>query len=516
MGDGARCISRSPDEKRGCGVGVSQRPDCERTTAASAVGVVPTYSPSRLNEPVEARKYGEAALRGYRAAGARAGEAQSLLCLTDTLAVGNTDDRKRALAYAESAREIFNELRYDYSAARAEYYLALMAATRGQFAESIAVGEKALSLAEKAGNAPARAIILLNLGAAEVSVGSYPWGAEHYLQAYKLYQSWRDEARAAQIQANRGSMLIEHGGPEEGVLDIRNALAVFERIGDRRFQTFCLRALATYYRNQGLLDQATRELNKGLAIARERNLSDNVTVMTTLLALTQFDGGDYDGARLSLVDALKGGTGRRSTEAQIRLARTYIYLGDLKAADSELQLAEQELKLSPNEGLRSLWWLVRGEWSRYLKRPMDARAAFEQASGSGTGTLPEPSAVEARAYFGFIQMDEGRADACRRLLESSIDAARQLAGRGLEARAHVLLAQAEVARGRLAEAAAELDAIPSDDAAQTIGPELRAEVHLCVGAHPSRTRRRRCRCAQHGCCSGPDTCNTGTDSDDVS
>ena len=89
------------------------------------------YSPSRLNEPVEARKYGETALRGYRTSGARAGEAQSLLCLTDTLAVGNTDDRKRALAYAESAREIFNELRYDYSAARAEYDLALMAATRG-------------------------------------------------------------------------------------------------------------------------------------------------------------------------------------------------------------------------------------------------------------------------------------------------------------------------------------------------------------------------------------------------
>ena len=107
-------------------------------------------------------------------------------------------------------------------------------------------------------------------------------------------------------------MLIEHGGPEEGVLDIRNALAVFERIGDRRFQTFCLRALATYYRNQGRLDEATRELNKGLAIARERNLSDNVTVMTTLLALTQFDSGDYDSARGSLLDALKDGTGRRT------------------------------------------------------------------------------------------------------------------------------------------------------------------------------------------------------------
>jgi tetratricopeptide (TPR) repeat protein len=436
------------------------------------------YSPSRLNEPIEAKKYGETARSGYAAVGARAGEAQSLLCLTDTLAVGTNDERNLALQHAKTAREIFSELRYEYSAARAEYYLALMAATRGQFIESIAVGERALSLAEKAGNAPARAIILLNLGAAKVSVGNYPAGAEDYLQAYKLYQSWRDEARAAQIQANRGSMLIEHGGPEEGVRDVRNALAVFEKNGDRRFQTFCLRALATYYRNQGRLDDATRELNRGLAIARERNLSDNVTVMTTLLALTQFDAGDYESSRRSLVEALKGGTGRRSTEARIRLARTDIYLGDLQAADSELQLAEQELKLSPNEALRSLWWLVRGEWSRESRRPMDARGAFEKASALGTETLPEPPAVEARAYLGFTQLEEGRADAGRRSLESSIEVARKLGNRAIEARGHLLLAQSDVARGRLTEAADALDAIPADDAAQTIGPELRAEVHL--------------------------------------
>jgi tetratricopeptide (TPR) repeat protein len=317
---------------------------------------------------------------------------------------------------------------------------------------------------------------LFNLGAAHVSVGNYPAGADYYLQAYKLYQSWRDEARAAQIQANRGSMLIEHGEPEEGVLDIKNAFAVFERLGDRRFQTFCLRALATYYRNQGRLEDATRELTRGLAIARERNLADNVTVMTTLLGVTQFDGGDYDSARRSLLDALKGGTGRRSTEARIRLARTYVYLGDLQAADSELRLAEPEV--AANEALRTLWWLVRGEWSRESKRPSDARSAFEQASASSTGTLPEPPTVEARAYFGFMQMNEGKVDAGRRLLESSIDAARKLANRSLEARAHVLLAQTELTRGRVTEAARELDAIPADDRAQTIGPELRAEVHL--------------------------------------
>ena len=94
------------------------------------------------------------------------------------------------------------------------------------------------------------------------------------------------------------------------------------------------------------------------------------------------------------------------------------------------------------------------------------------------GTLPEPPAVEARAHLGFIQMDVGNGDSGRSLLESSIDAARKLANRALEARGRLLLAQAEVSRGRLNEAAEALNAIPPDDAEQTIGPELRAEVHL--------------------------------------
>ena len=59
------------------------------------------YSPSRLNEPVEATKYGEAALAAYRSLAAgpdgphpSGGEGQSLMCLADTLRVGGSADRR--------------------------------------------------------------------------------------------------------------------------------------------------------------------------------------------------------------------------------------------------------------------------------------------------------------------------------------------------------------------------------------------------------------------------------------
>jgi serine/threonine-protein kinase len=439
------------------------------------------YSPSRLNELADAKTHGQAALSAYQAIGARGGEAQSLLCLADTLAVGNDDEKIQAQAYAKTAEDVFNDLGYDYNAARAEYYLALIAGSRGQLAESITLGQRALARAQKGGNLTIQATVMNNLGAAYVLSGDRLKAAGFYQLAYKLYQSWHDEARAARIQANRGALLIDYGNPEEGILDVRNALTVTERLGDKRYQTFCLRVIATYCRNQGRFAEAIRELNRGLAIAKERNLSDNVTVMTTLLGLSQFDSGDYDHARQSLLEALKGGTGRRSIEARIRLARTYVYLGDRASAERELQRAAQEFDASPNEELRSLLSLVRSEWEMESQRPREARARLEEGTSAWNAALPEPSAVEARAYLGFLYAAEGQVERGRQLMTSSIEAADKLGHVSLGARCRLLLASLEIDRGRLQEASDLLNSIPEDDAERSLSPELRAEVHALRG-----------------------------------
>jgi len=439
------------------------------------------YSPSRLNELAESKAHGQAALSAYQGIGARGGEAQSLLCLADTFAVGTDGEKVQAQSYAKTAQGIFNDLGYDYNAARAEYYLALIAGGRGQLAESLTIGQGALARAQKAGNLAVQATVMNNLGAAYVLSGERLKGADFYQQAYKLYQSWHDETRAARIQANRGAMLIEYGNPEEGILDVRNALTVTERLGDRRYQTFCLRVIATYCRNQGRLGEAIRELTRGLAIAKERNLADNVSVMTTLLALSQFDAGDYASARLSLLEALTGGTGRRSTEARIRLARTYVYLGDRASAERELQLAAQELDASPNEELRSLISLVRAEWEVESQHPREARARLEEGTAAWNDALPEPSAVEARAYLGFLLASDGQVDRGRKLIASSIEAADKLGHLSLEARCRLFLASVEISRGQLKEANELLNSIPEDNGDRTLSPELRAEVHALRG-----------------------------------
>jgi tetratricopeptide (TPR) repeat protein len=318
--------------------------------------------------------------------------------------------------------------------------------------------------------------VLINLGVANVALGHRQVAAGHYQQASKLYHSWHEEARAAQIQANRGAMLIEFGNPEEGLRDVQNARAVVEKLEDKAFQAFCARVIATYYRNRGRHADAETELNKGMAIASERNLLESITVMRAHMALSQFETGDYDGARRSLLQTLKDGTGRLSTEARIRLARTHLRLGNIRAADEALALAQKELEKSPNNALRSLLLLVQGERALELSRLDEAREQFQHASSLWAESLPDASTVEARAYLGLLVAQKGRVNDGMELLRSSFETAQRLAHLSLEARCRVLLAQISLARGRFEEAAGYLDGIPPDGDGRTIGAELRAEV----------------------------------------
>jgi tetratricopeptide (TPR) repeat protein len=442
------------------------------------------YSPSRLNEPVEAKKNGEAALASYRSLargpdGPRpsGGEGQSLMCLADTLRVGSVADRAQAQEHAETARSIFGSLGFSYNRARAEYYVAFLAAVRGNLAQAVPLGERALQSAQSAGNAAIRPLILNNLGVVHVSLGNRPAAASYYREASALYQAWHEESRAAQILANRGAMLIEGGSPEEGILDVKNALALTEKLGDKAFQAFCSRVIATYLRNQGRHREAQAELNKGMAIASERSLIESITLMRTHFAISQFETGEYHAARLSLLQALKDGTGRVSTEARIRLARADLRLGDVHAAQEGLRSADLEIQQSPNRSLRALLLLVQGEWASEAAPPPDARHYFEEASRLWSDAAPDPSTIEARARLGLILAREGRIEAGSRLIRESLDAARRLAHLGLEARCRTLLAHVELIRGRLDEATMVLEGIPSDDGVRTVGPELRAEAY---------------------------------------
>src|SRR5262245_3745169 len=96
------------------------------------------YSPARQNEPANAKTHGNQALSAYRAMGDRSGEAQALLCLADTLRLGNAADRQAARQNAEAARAIFEQTGSSYQLPRADYYIALVEGATGNMPAAVA------------------------------------------------------------------------------------------------------------------------------------------------------------------------------------------------------------------------------------------------------------------------------------------------------------------------------------------------------------------------------------------
>jgi len=291
-----------------------------------------------------------------------------------------------------------------------------------------------------------------------------------------LYEALGDQRRAAQQQANSAALRIEYGDrPADALRDMQNALAVFQKLGDKNFEAFCLQVIAAYYRQVGRHADAERELNRTLAILRERNLEDDIGSVTIDRARSQIDLGRYPEALNLLADALGNGTGPQAAAARIHLARVRLRLGDAAAAAADLDKASSAVG-GGNE-LLPLLLLVRGELAYETGRLGDARTAFDRAASLWTGELPDIAIVETRANVGFLDAIAGRPAQGRLIIEASLKQAQTMERFPLEARCRLLLARIDMSQRRFDAALRALDAIPPDDAVRTIGAELRAQVH---------------------------------------
>ncbi|MBI4486289.1 MAG: protein kinase, partial [Acidobacteria bacterium] len=436
------------------------------------------YGPLRLNDTPRAKQHGEIALARYRALGAPAGEAQTLWCLTDVQGLGDEAARAEAVRHADAALRIFENLHSEYNLSRAYNYAAIAATRQGRLADAASLWERSLASARTAGNVGLEAAVLTNLGSIYANLGNPGRSIEYRQQGYTLFEALGEEQQAAINQANRASLVIAYGGDlETAFRDIRNALAVFRKLGDANYEVFALRAIAAYYSQAGRQVEAERELSRALAIARERNLTDGIIASTLDHAQSRFDRSDYAEAAKLLAQVLGDGAGPASTEARIRLGRTYARLGDFEAARAALDQAGADLRTTRETGLIPLFGLVMGELAYESGRLSDARTHFAAASALWTDTLPDAASVEARLYLGLVDALDGRRAQAVAAIRACLAQARTMGRVSLEQRSRVYLARIAVTERNFDEAVRILNEIPPDDASRTIGRELRAQVH---------------------------------------
>ena len=436
------------------------------------------YGPNRLNEGAKAREHGRAALTGYTAIGDRNGQAHALLCLADVLRTGAAQDREEAGRQAQEALQMLTEVGSTYNLPRAQYYVGLTTAIRGSMGGAAAWWEKAVASARTSGNRVLEPLLLMNLGVANMRLGNRLRATEYYEASSKLYETLGDEVRAAQQQANGAALRIEYSDdPAGGLRDLQNALAVFQKLGDKNFEVFCLQVIAAYYRQTGRHTDAERELNRALAVARERDLQDDAVSLTIDLARSQIEAGAYAAARARLIEVLGDGRGPFSTAARIHLGRARAAAGDAGTADADFNAARTEIENGADSELVPLLHVASGQVAYEYGRTAEGRAHFSRAAIGGGEELPDAASIEARAYLGLLDALDGRTAAGRTALNTSLAQARARGRVALEAKCGTMLAEIELRARRWSDALRALDNIPADDASRTIGPELRAQVH---------------------------------------
>jgi tetratricopeptide (TPR) repeat protein/predicted Ser/Thr protein kinase len=433
---------------------------------------------NRLNETADAKTQGQQALAQYRAIADGAGEVQSLFCLSDAFRVGGAEDRKEARRLADAALMLLQTNAESFQLPRAHYYVGNAAYVGGQLSEAIASWQESVTRARAVDNRSIQPLDLMNIGVTYERLGQRALAASYFGESSKAYERLGDEARAAQNQANSGALLVEYGDkPQEGLRDLENALAVSRKLGDRNFEAFCLQVIAAYYRYAGRHAEAERTFNQAIAISRERDLQDDIALLTIDVARSRFDRADYASARDLFVQAMGDGSGPRTTDARIRLARVDVRLGDFHAATQELKTAETEFAAGHGDrNLAPLLEVVRGELALASGAAQDSRAYFERAAAVWVDDRPDAAAVEARAYLGLLDTRQGRTSSARQALESSLVQAGRMGRYGLEVRCRVYLAQLDVSQRQFAAAADRLRNIPADGE-RALGPELQAQVH---------------------------------------
>jgi len=263
----------------------------------------------------------------------------------------------------------------------------------------------------------------MNLGAANVYLGNRIEATNYYEASSRIYEGMGDEQRAAHQQANSAALRIEYSDePEAGLRDMENALGVFQKIGEKNLEAFSRQVIAAYYRQAGRHGDAERELNRALAILRERNLEDDIDSVTIDRARSLIETGQYASAAMLLGEVAGNEGSRFGTAAHIHLARVRARLGDPAGAETELSRASEA---GEDNDLAPLFHLTSGEVAYERGQTAAARAAFVRAAAPWTGSLPDAASVEARAWVGFIDGMAG-AGAGRAQIQASLEQAERM------------------------------------------------------------------------------------------
>lgn len=276
-----------------------------RSRRATPAGPVPAHAPA-LDDP-------EAALAWLRA------ERPNLCASLDYAADRSWDDRVIALSAG----------------------LAGLLCMDGPWSEALRVHARALAIAERVNDRPARAAALLELATVRRISGDFPRAAHDIEAALALHRDLGDPRGQADVVRQRAILRYGSGDHPGAEQDLEAALNLYRDLGDELGQAGCLTHLGTVRMVTGDYPRAARDLQAALDLHRahdnRRGLADTLTQLGTVRQMT----GDYPGAARDLQAALDLHRGHGDRRGQ---AGTLSLLGAARQAIGDHQGAARNLE----------------------------------------------------------------------------------------------------------------------------------------------------------------------------
>jgi tetratricopeptide (TPR) repeat protein len=432
---------------------------------------------NRLQDPESARKEGELALAAFEKSGWQGGTALSRLCLVDRFRGGDAADRAKAQEHAEAALQILRDIQFTYNLPRGLYYLGMAAAEGRRLSEARDLLEEADRTVQETGNRVFQPLVAGALSVVYSWLGDGPRAADGFARSSSGYERLGDERRAARQQYNAAAIRVQFGeGTAAAVVEIERLREVFEQRGDREFEAVAGELLGDSMRMAARYEQAETELLKALQLAGTHNLFRRASLIRTAQARLWFERAHYEQARARLVEIVAGESANATPEALMLLGRVQAKLGDFAAARASLARAGKALDAETDRQLASFLSLIRGEVAYEAGQFDEARGHFEKAVSFWTDSFTLGSALEARAYLGWLDALAGRQERAQAEIRASLARAKAMGRVAAEEMCRLLLARVEMLARRPRQALQILDGIPAQRR-DALGLELRAAIH---------------------------------------
>ena len=228
-----------------------------------------------------------------------------------------------------------------------------------------------------------RASILNCEGESLENAGNNTQAMAQYTEAVSIASSEHDDEMLAFSLYERGYLLGVMGDYANGLVELRRADALFERLKKPLHALTTLNSIATLYNRMGDYVQARHIYTRALAAQREAGMLREEVVTLHNLARVNENLHDWDAARTAFSEVLdisrKINYLRGEAYAMRGLAAVANALGDPAGALETLKSAEVLQKQVPDARLRAQIQLARGIALHKLQRLPEATVALESA-----------------------------------------------------------------------------------------------------------------------------------------